>query len=111
MEEQRVQEGIFNPYDEPYLWRVELYLISKYAPEFYEETIFKIRAAATTRGKIVKEHRVIHQSIQSLENQIISDLGSIPMTPMRSSHHIKPWNKRTPRPNIGEAYQDQLDQL
>lgn len=111
MEEQRIQEGVENPYDEPFLWRVELYLVSKYQPQFYEETVFKLRSAAMERGKIVKEHRVVHQSIQSLENQIISDLGSIPMTPMTASHHAKPWNKRTPSPNIGGAYQRELDQL
>ena len=44
-------------YETPYLWHVELYLMSKYAPEFVEATIFKVRLAALERAKIVREDR------------------------------------------------------
>jgi hypothetical protein len=104
-----VQPGVENPYEDPWLWRVELYLVSKYQPEFYEATIFKLRAAAIDRGKIVKEHHIIHPNLQSLESQIVSDLDSLPYIPPKSSHHAD--RNRIPTPGIGAGYQRKLEEL
>ena len=104
-----IHEGVENPYDEPFLWRVELYLVSKYQPEFYEQTIFKLRSAAIDRGKIVKERDVVHQSLQSLENAIISDLNTIPLTQQKTSHHAS--KNRETRPGIREQFQKELYNL
>jgi hypothetical protein len=94
--------------DENYLWRVELYLISKYQPEFVDATIFKIRAAALERAKIVKEDHLIHSSLSSLQDAIESDL----------MHHVTWMPQRSHRatgraisPGIGGGYQRELDRL
>jgi hypothetical protein len=68
-------EGVQNPYEEPFLWRVEMYLMSKYAPEFVEATIFKVRAAALERAKIVKEHHFVINDMAALQREIENDLN------------------------------------
>jgi hypothetical protein len=73
-EPMQIVTGVENPYDPPYLWNVELYLMSKYYPEFVEATIFKVRAAALERAKIVKEHHYIIQSMAELTETIQNDL-------------------------------------
>lgn len=99
--EREVQES-------PYMWGVELYLMSKYAPEFVEATIFKIRAAALERAKITKEDHIVHKSLASLQLEIEQDLQrNVQWTPQKS-------HKSTGRPitpGIGGAYQRELDQL
>ena len=95
--------------DSPYLWHVELYLMSKYCPEFVEATIFKVRAAAMIRAKITKEDHLIHRSIVSLEQAIVSDLTrEVQWSPQRS-HRIS--GTRTPAPGIGSQYQRELENL
>ena len=94
--------------ESPWLWHVELYLMSKYAPEFVDTTIFKVRSAALERAKIVKEDHGIHRSVISLQNAIESDLA----------HHVT-WSptkahrpsSKTPSPGIGRSYQQDLDRL
>lgn len=94
--------------DTPYLWHVELYLMSKYAPEFVEATIFKVRAAALERAKIVKEDHGVHKDLSSLQNAIESDLSRhVQWTPQRSHRG----GARTPVPGIGSNYQRELDRL
>ena len=68
-------EGVANPYEAPFLWHVELYLMSKYAPEFVEATVFKVRAAALERAKIVKEHHFVISTMQDLQNEIERDIA------------------------------------
>ncbi len=49
-------EGIENPYEGPFLWRVELYLMAKWATNLpinigtEEATIFKVASAAATHA-------------------------------------------------------------
>lgn len=94
--------------ESPYLWHVELYLMSKYAPEFVEATIFKVRFAALERAKIVKEDHLIHRSIQSLQNAIEMDLmRNVQWTPQRAHRG----SSRTPTPGIGAQYQKELESL
>jgi hypothetical protein len=94
--------------DEQYLWHVEMYLMSKYYPEFVEATIFKIRAAALERAKIVKEDHLIHHSLASLQNAIEIDLATqVHWMPQRR-HRAGP---KTPTPGIGSAYQRELESL
>ena len=94
--------------ESPYLWHVELYLMSKYAPEFVETTIFKVRAAAFERAKIVKEDHEVLRSIEGLQNAIEADLAQyIRWTPQRSH---RPTNL-TATPGIGRGYQQELDRL
>ena len=95
--------------ESPYLWQVELYLISKYAPEFAEATIFKVRQIALERARIAKEHHTVHKSIQSLEKEILKDLSSIPFVPKSSSH--KPARGSSVRPGIGRDYQREFENL
>jgi hypothetical protein len=105
----RLERGIENPDDEPFLWRVELYLISKYQPEFVEATIFKVRQAALERAKIVKEHHMVHQSVQSLENAITTDLMMNVKWSQQRSHRAS--GGRAPTPGIGNNYQRELENL
>ena len=94
--------------EDRYLWHVELYLMSKYAPEFVEATIFKIRAAALERAKIVKEDHLVHRDISSLQSAIESDLAHhVQWSPQRS--HRK--HAVTSKPGIGKGYQRALDSL
>jgi len=93
----------------PYLWQVELYLISKYAPEFSEATIFKVRQIALERAKIAKEHHTVHMSIQSLEQAIVSDLSMVPFVPKSGNH--KSSRSGSTRPGIGKDYQAEFDKL
>lgn len=94
--------------DAPYLWHVELYLMSKYYPEFVEATIFKVRQAALERAKIVKEDHIIHQSLGSLQDAIEQDLArNVQWTPQKSHKG----SARVPVPGIGGGYQRRLDQL
>lgn len=94
--------------ESPYLWHVELYLMSKYAPEFVEATIFKVRAAVLEKAKIVKEDHTVFQSIQSLQNAIESDLArNVTWQPQRSHRTTG----RAISPGIGNAYQRELDRL
>ena len=84
--------------DSLYMWHVELYLMSKYAPEFVEATIFKIRAAALERAKIVKEDHIIHSSLASLQSAIEMDLArNVTWSPQRSHRGIckdtNPWHR------------------
>lgn len=80
-------EGVENPTDEPWLWRVELYLVSKFQPEFYESTIFKLRAAAVDRAKVVKEHHIVLQGLSALEQEIRNDITSIQRSYPNQDHH------------------------
>ncbi len=94
--------------ESPYMWNVELYLMSKYYPEFVEATIFKVRAAALERAKIVKEDHIIHKSLQSLQNAIEGDLArNVQWTPQKSHRSTG----RAPTPGIGSHYQQELNQL
>jgi hypothetical protein len=94
--------------ESPYLWYVELYLMSKYAPEFVEATIFKVRQAALERAKIVKEDHIIHKSLLSLQGAIEQDLmRNVHWTPQKA--HRSTGKVATPR--IGAAYQKELESL
>jgi hypothetical protein len=94
--------------ESPYMWNVELYLMSKYYPEFVESTIFKIRAAAMERAKIVKEDHLIHKSVSSLQNAIEMDLvRNVQWTPQKSHKSTG----RAVSPGIGKQYQRDLESL
>lgn len=99
-------EGVENPYESPWLWRVELYLMSKYYPEFVESSIFKVREAALKRSAITKEHHTVHRSLQSLENAIISDLNQHVRWTPQSPHR---GNKGPVKPGIGSRYKEQRE--
>jgi hypothetical protein len=101
-------ESIANPYDEPYLWRVELLLMSKFAPEFVEATVFKIRSAALERAKIVKEHHVIINSMSELQQAIENDLATYAKWSPPSRMGKIGDMRKAPRPGIGREYQEQL---
>lgn len=94
--------------DNLYMWHVELYLMSKYAPEFVEATIFKVRSAALERAKIVREDHAIHKDISSLQSAIESDLARHVQWAPQASHR---GGSRTPTPGIRSQYQQELDQL
>jgi len=97
------------PADPNYLAGVELYLVSKYQPEFYESTIFKIRSAAFKREKLMKEHHVVLPDLQSLGDELTRDLSTIQWTPKRSGRHAT--GRSRERPGIGNAYQQELDRI
>lgn len=95
--------------DDQYLWRVELYLMSKYQPEFVQATIFKIRSAALERARIVKEHHEVLKSLSELQNAIEADLAHhVTWSPQRTHRST---SRRPERPNIGSGYQKELNQL
>lgn len=105
-EPMQIGETLFE--ETPYMWHVELYLMSKYAPEFTEATIFKIRAAVLERAKIVKEDHAIHRSLLSLQGAIESDLNrNVVWQPQRSHRPTA----RTQTPGIGAGYQRELNEL
>ncbi len=100
-----VVPGVENPYDPPYLWHVELYLISKFQPEFAEATIFKVRSAALERAKIVKEHHYIITDISQLQREIENDLHQYAQwTPPHRLAKGTPM-RQAPRPGIGRDYE------
>lgn len=91
-----------------YLWRSELYLVSKYQPQFAESSVWKLYSAAVERAKIVKESHAVMVDLQSLGNQIISDLQTFaPWHPPHSSHK----GTFIRSPGIGRQYQKELDEL
>jgi hypothetical protein len=92
----------------PYLWHVELYLMSKFMPEMVEATIFKVRQAALTRAGLTKEDHIVHQSMESLQLAIESDLNQNARMIMDRSHHA---GRRSETPGIGSAYQRELNEL
>jgi hypothetical protein len=100
-----VVEGIQNPYDEPYLWRVELYLMAKWAPESVEATIFKVRSAALERAKIVKEHHSVFMSLDDLRRELENDLEKHVQWSPPHSLHKRYELKESPKPGIGSSYQ------
>jgi hypothetical protein len=92
--------------ESPWLWRVELYLVSKYMPEFYESSVFKMRTAALARHRFVAESHHILQGIQALDTELTNDLNRIPMVPQNSPH------KRVYAKGVGisDMYQKQIDE-
>jgi hypothetical protein len=95
--------------NQPYMWRVELYLASKYAPEFVESTIFKMRSAALERAKIVKEHHIV-MSAEQFSDQLLSDLQTyVQWTPPKSGGQAMVVKPSPPRPGIGNNYQRTLE--
>jgi len=95
--------------DENYLWRVELYLMSKYQPEFVQATIFKVRSAVIERAKIVKTDHTVLPSLSALQSAIEADIAHhVQWVPQRTHRGTA---ARPPRPNIGRAYQKELEQL
>ena len=87
-----------------YLWRVELYLVSKYQPEFYEASVWKLYSAAKERAKIVKEHHVVIQSMSELQRMIESDLAQYAQWSPPKRYKYGSVMKQAPRPNIGRDY-------
>ncbi len=102
-----VIEGVENPYEEPFLWRVEMYLMSKYAPEFVEASIWKVRSAALERAKIVKEHHVVIQSMSELQRLIESDLAQYAQWTPPKRYRKGTEMRQAPRPGIGRDYAQQ----
>lgn len=93
-------------YEDPWLWRVELYLSSKYVPEFVESSVFKMRTAALARHRVVIESHKVLQGIEGLDLVLSKDLTGIPMVPQNSPH------KRVYKqgPDIGGGYQKNIDE-
>ena len=46
-------EGYENPFDDPRFRETLKYLVSRYEPEFYNASVWKMRSAALERAKIV----------------------------------------------------------
>lgn len=91
-----------------YMWRVELYLVSKFIPEFAESSIWKLYSAAKERARIVKESHAVHMGLRDLGNAILSDLNQyVPWTPAAGSHK----GKFASTPGIGRGYQKELEEL
>ena len=91
-----------------YMWRVELYLVSKYQPEFAESSVWKLYSAAKERAKIVKESHAVHVDLQDLANSIVGDLArNVQWIPQHSSHK----GTYASTPGIGKGYQKQLEEL
>ena len=100
-------QGVENPYEEPFLWRVDLYLMSKYQPEFVEATIFKVRSAALERAKAVKEHHVV-MGAEQFAATLADDLHKyVTWTPQRRGKSMTT-AKRAPTPGISRDYQREL---
>jgi hypothetical protein len=94
--------------DEPYMWHVELYLVSKYQPEFAEATIWKLYSAAKERAKIVKEHAGVYSSLSDLQNAMLGDFSQhVQFNPGNPSHRAK----YAGSPGIGRDYQRELQEL
>ena len=98
-------EAVENPYDEPWLWRVELYLSSKYVPDFVGSSVFKMRTAALARHRFVKETHHALQGIAALDDALTADLMNTPMVPQTAPHK----RSYSQTPGIGNNYQQQID--
>ncbi len=98
-------EAVEDLYEEPWLWRVEMYLSSKYVPEFVESSIFKMRTAALARHRVVIESHKVLNGIADLDTVLSNDLMRIPLVPQNSPH------KRVYKqgPGISGGYQEQID--
>lgn len=90
-----------------YMWRVELYLVSKYQPEFAESSVWKLYTAAKERAKIVKESHAVHADLRDLASAIISDLDTHVQWVPQKSHK----GSYAPTPHIGDNYQRELENL
>lgn len=91
-----------------YLYRVESYLVHKYAPELVHE--FKItlgRARLRREGAVLNDGNIIH-SKEELLNRIQSDLAfNVPWKPKNTSHQ-----RTSPeRIDISSGYQKQFEEL
>jgi hypothetical protein len=98
-------EGVSNFQEEPWLWFTELYLTSKYQPDFVEATVFKMRSAALERAKIVKEHHTVIEDISDLQRMIESDLAThaqwSPPSSLRKGSNMR----MAPRPSAGRNFE------
>jgi hypothetical protein len=103
-----IVEGIENPYEEPFLWRVELLLMSKFVPEMVEATIWKVRAAALERAAIVKEHHVVIDTLGELTRLIEGDILTHVNRMGPGAFTPDTYQRQTPRPGISRDYQEQL---
>ena len=93
---------------ENYLWRVELYLVSRFQPEFAEATTWKLYTAAKERAKVVKEHHSVLPNLSAFENELVGDLvRTCPWTPQKQHHHNSTY---APTPGIANKYQRELDE-
>jgi hypothetical protein len=90
-----------------YMWRVELYLVSKYQPEFAESSVWKLYTAAKERARIVKESHAVHSDLRDLASAIISDLDTHVQWVPQKSHK----GTYAPTPHIGDNYQRELGEL
>lgn len=95
------------PYEEPFLWKVELILMSKYVSDLpynigaEDATIFKVRAAAMERARIVKEHHdvmTLEQMMQQLPKDLDTYAAWTPPRKFKGGGAIQP-----PRPGMGSV--------
>lgn len=103
------EENILMPDSERfYLYRVEMYLIHKYAPQLVDEMRVTFRNARIRRQGYIKRNDQVIATKEELFNQIQMDLTTHAPWKPKSSTHKK---GSLERPNIGEDYQDRFREL
>jgi hypothetical protein len=89
-----------------YLYRVESYLIHKYAPDLVEQFKVSFAKARFRRESFVSQQMEVFSSAADLRDRIERDLGNAPLRRTSENHH-----RITERPGIGKDYQDRFNEL
>jgi hypothetical protein len=91
-----------------YLYRVEMYLIHKYAPDLVDELKVSFARARARREGVLKTSAVIIGSKEELMMQIQADLQThAPWKPKKTQHK----RSSMPRPGISGPYQQEFENL
>lgn len=91
-----------------YLYRVEMYLVHKYAPQMIDELNVTFARARRRREGVVKHSEIVIRSKEELMARIQTDLQTYaPWKPKNSSHK----KGSLERPNIGQQYQREFTEL
>lgn len=89
-----------------YLEAVELYLISKYSPEQYQDSVFRIKSAIEREvKKLVYDQTAF--SKEDFLDRLRRDIETIPFKPQNPSHHggvHRPGSHRRYEQEFKEAY-------
>jgi hypothetical protein len=96
-----------NEFEEPYLYRVENYLIHKYQPDLVWSFKVSFMQARVTRTGLMKKDEANILTREQFAAQLAQDLSSnVQWKPKNQTHRAQ-----FKRPNIGENYQRQFTEL
>jgi hypothetical protein len=101
-------ERLMPDWERFYLYRVEQYIIHKYAPQLVDEMKVSFARARRRREGVLKSSEVIISSKEELLMQIQSDLQTmVPWKPKKSQHK----RESLARPGISAPYQQEFQNL